>query len=67
MALLVPVLPREVCERAGPATDIELVGRFRKSVSLNVDWRTGTVVDRTTAPTTARTTARNEKLGAFAA
>lgn len=38
--------------------DIDLVHRFRKTVSLNVDWRTGAVFERVS---------RNEKLRALAA
>lgn len=58
MALLVPVLPREVSDWIGSTVDIDLVHRFRKTVSLNVDWRTGAMFDRVV---------RNEKLRALAA
>ena len=58
MALLVPVLPREVCDWVGAAIDIDIIHRFRKTVSLNVDWRTGATFDRVV---------RNEKLRALAA
>lgn len=58
MGLLVPVLPREVTDWVGSTVDIDLVHRFRKTVSLNVDWRTGAVFERVS---------RNEKLRALAA
>lgn len=58
MTLLVPVLPREVSDWVGSVVDVDLVHRFRKTVSLNVDWRTGAVFERVS---------RNEKLRALAA
>lgn len=58
MGLSIPVLPREVSEWVGSVVDIDLVHRFRKTVSLNVDWRTGAVFERVM---------RNEKLRALAA
>jgi len=58
MALLVPVLPKEASDWVGIKIDDDMVLRFRKSVSLNQDWRTGAQFDRI---------ARNEKLRALAA
>lgn len=46
MAMLVPVLPREVSNWVGVQIDTELVSRFRRTVRLNQDWRTGTTVEQ---------------------
>ncbi len=58
MALLMPVLPKEASEWVGMKIDGDMVLRFRKTVSLNQDWRTGAHFDRI---------ARNETLRALAA
>jgi hypothetical protein len=58
MATLVPVLPRETSAWMGMEIDTESVTRFRKTVQLNEDWRTGASFDRI---------ARNERLRAAAA
>jgi hypothetical protein len=58
MALLVPVLPKEASDWVGMKIDDDMVMRFRKTVSLNQDWRTGAQFERIE---------RNEKLRALAA
>ncbi len=59
MAMLVPVLPREASEWLGAAVETDSAARFRRSVSLNQDWRTGAAVFEQIA--------RNEQLRAQAA
>lgn len=44
MAMMVPMLPREASEWLGAAVNTDGAGRFRRSVSLNQDWRTGAAV-----------------------
>ena len=44
MAMLVPVLPREAAEWYSAAIETDPAARFRRSVSLNQDWRTGAAV-----------------------
>jgi hypothetical protein len=58
MALLAPIIPREVSDWVGPAAK-EDIGRFRRAVVLNEDWRTGVKVFDLIA--------RNEHLRALAA
>ncbi len=58
ISLLVPVLPKETSDWVGTNIDADLALRFRRTVSLNQDWRTGAVFERI---------ARNEKLRALAA
>ncbi|MDE2515442.1 MAG: hypothetical protein KGL12_05410 [Rhodospirillales bacterium] len=58
IAAMVPVLPRELGEWIGNPIAIEEVGRLRRNVTLNEDWRTGHLYDRI---------ARNEALRALAA
>lgn len=59
MALLVPIIPREASDWVGVAVDMEGATRFRRTVSLNEDWRTGSAVFGLIA--------RNEQLRALAA
>jgi hypothetical protein len=59
MATLVPVLPREASDWFGTAIEADGTTRFRRSVSLNQDWRTGAAVFGQVA--------RNEQLRAQAA
>jgi hypothetical protein len=44
MALLVPVIPREASDWVGLPIEMEGLLRFRRTVSLNEDWRTGSAV-----------------------
>ena len=44
MALLVPIVPREAADWVGTPVDMEAAMRFRRTVSLNEDWRTGGAV-----------------------
>lgn len=46
MALMVPILPLEVCDWLGQVVDVKSAYRWRKEVPLNVDWRTGLLVER---------------------
>jgi hypothetical protein len=56
IALLVPMIPKEAMEWVDTPIDSDGQNRFRKTVTLNVDWRTGnTVFDRV---------GRNERLRA---
>jgi hypothetical protein len=56
IALLVPMIPKEATDWVDTQIDTEGQNRFRKTVTLNVDWRTGsTVFDRV---------GRNERLRA---
>lgn len=57
IAVLVPVLPREVADRAGIGDD--RVNQYRRLVPLNEDWRTGATVFELLA--------RNEELRAVGA
>ena len=58
MASIVPMLPRELGDWIGAPIAIEDIGKLRKNVQLNEDWRTGHLFDRI---------ARNEMLRALAA
>ncbi len=59
IATLVPVIPKEATEWVGTPVDSDGQNRFRKTVTLNEDWRTGSMVlDRI---------GRNERLRALAA
>ncbi len=59
MVLLVPTIPREASAWVNLPIDMDALLRFRRTVSLNEDWRTGsTVIDLV---------ARNERLRALAA
>lgn len=59
MALLVPIIPREASDWVGMPIDMDGAMRFRRTVSLNEDWRTGSAVFELIA--------RNEQLRALAA
>lgn len=59
MALLVPIIPREASDWVGMPIDMDGAMRFRRTVSLNEDWRTGSAVFGLIA--------RNEHLRALAA
>ena len=59
IATLVPVIPKEATDWIGTPIETDAQHRFRKTVSLNEDWRTGSaVLDRI---------GRNERLRALAA
>jgi hypothetical protein len=59
MTLLVPIIPREASDWVGMPIDMDGAMRFRRSVNLNEDWRTGGAVFDLIA--------RNEHLRALAA
>ncbi len=59
IALMVPVIPREAGDWVGFAVDTDLSTRFRRSIQLGEDWRTGAAV--------LDLIARNEHLRALAA
>ena len=59
MALLVPIIPREAGDWVGLPIEMDDFMRFRRTVSLNEDWRTGAVV--------LDLIARNEHMRALAA
>jgi hypothetical protein len=59
MTQMVPALPREAAEWIGEPIDIENTNRFRRTVPLYEDWRTG--------ETFSNLIARNERLRALAA
>ncbi len=59
MALLVPIIPREASDWVGMPIDMDGAMRFRRTVTLNEDWRTGSAVFDLIA--------RNEHLRALAA
>lgn len=59
IALIVPVLPREVAQWTGAACDMDFVLRHRRTVQRNEDWRTGAMVFELIG--------RNERLRAVAA
>jgi hypothetical protein len=59
MTLLVPIIPREASDWVGMPIDMDGAVRFRRSVNLNEDWRTGGAVFDLIA--------RNEHLRALAA
>ena len=59
MALLVPIIPREASDWVGMPIDMDGAMRFRRTVTLNEDWRTGSAVFELIA--------RNEHLRALAA
>ncbi len=59
MALLVPIVPREAAAWVGGPVDMDAAMRFRRTVTLNEDWRTGSAVFDLIA--------RNEHLRALAA
>ena len=59
IAMLVPSLPREASEWLGAEIETDGAARFRRSVNLNQDWRTGAAVFEQVA--------RNEQLRAEAA
>lgn len=44
IAPLVPVLPKEARDWSKIALDVEAVGRWRRTIPLNEDWRTGVTV-----------------------
>lgn len=44
IAVLVPVLPREIADRTGGPGDLDRVNEYRRLVPLNEDWRTGMTV-----------------------
>ena len=44
IALIVPVLPREVAQWTGNACEMDFVLRHRRMVLRNEDWRTGAIV-----------------------
>ncbi len=59
IASLVPVIPKEATDWVGTPIDLEGQNRFRKTVTLNEDWRTGSALfDRV---------GRNERLRALSA
>ncbi len=58
IAPMVPILPREAAVWMDGAIEPDTIARFRKTVLLNQDWRTGQMLDRV---------ARNECLRALAA
>jgi hypothetical protein len=55
---LIPVLPKEASDWSEGKSEVEVAFRFRRLVSLNEDWRTGSAVFQLIA--------RNEHLRALA-
>ena len=58
IALMIPVIPREVCGWIDSQIDVDTSYRFRKNILLNHDWRSGMLV--------LLLTARNEQIRALA-
>ena len=59
LILLIPMIPQEAAQWVNVAIDMDRLMRFRRTVQLNEDWRTGTAVPILMA--------RNERLRAQAA